>query len=74
MYEKLYKNDRVKLQLLYLLSGLAILISFLGLVGLIAFSLKSRIKEIAIRKVAGASTVALIHMLALIWVRKTSKN
>lgn len=63
MYEELYKNDRVKLQLLYLLSGLAILISFIGLFGLIAFSLKTRIKEIAIRKVLGANTATLIHMI-----------
>jgi len=53
MYEELYKNDRVKLHLLYLLSGWTILISIIGLFGLIAFSMKSRIKEIAIRKVLG---------------------
>lgn len=63
MYEELYKNDRIKLQLLYLLSGLAIFISFIGLFGLIAYSLKTRIKEIAIRKVLGANTVSLIRMI-----------
>lgn len=64
MYEELYKNDRVKLQLLYLLSGLAMLISFIGLFGLIAFSLKTRIKEIAIRKVLGADVISLIYMVS----------
>lgn len=64
MYETLYKSERVKLQLLYLLSGLAIVISFIGLFGLIAYSLKSRIKEIAIRKVLGANVVSLIKMIS----------
>jgi len=63
MYEELYKNDRVKLHLLYLLSGWTILISIIGLFGLIAFSMKSRIKEIAIRKVLGANTFTLINMI-----------
>ena len=64
LYNELYKNDRIQLQLLYLLSGLAILISFIGLFGLIAYSLQTRLKEIAIRRVLGANTAILIRMIA----------
>lgn len=64
MYDTLYKNDRVKLQLLYLLSGLAIIIACIGLFGLIAFSLKIRMREIAIRQVLGADLRALIRMIS----------
>jgi putative ABC transport system permease protein len=63
LYEDLNKNERVKLELLYLLSGQAIIISFIGLFGLIAFSLKTRIKEIAIRKVLGADAGRLIKLI-----------
>jgi len=63
MYEELYKNDRVKLQLLYVMSGLAICIAFIGLFGLIAYSLKTRVKEMAIRKVIGADVLSLIKMI-----------
>lgn len=65
MYDTLYKNDRVKLQLLYLLSGLAIIIACIGLFGLIAFSLKIRMREIAIRQVLGADLRALIRMISI---------
>ncbi len=64
LYEALYKNDRIQLQLLYLLSGLAIVIAFIGLFGLIAYSLKTRVKEIAIRKVVGSNTAALISLIS----------
>jgi putative ABC transport system permease protein len=63
LYEDLNKNERVKLELLYLLSGQAIIISFIGLFGLISFSLKTRIREIAIRKVLGADAGRLIKLI-----------
>lgn len=64
LYEKLYKSENQQLQLLYALSGLAILIAFLGLFGLVAYSLKTRTKEIAVRKVFGADVVRLIGLLS----------
>ena len=63
LYENLYKNERVQLQLLYIFSGLAIFIAFMGLFSLIAYSLKTRVKEIAIRRVLGADLVALIQLI-----------
>ncbi|WP_339816002.1 ABC transporter permease [uncultured Imperialibacter sp.] len=63
LYNNLYKNERQQLQLLYLLSGLAITIAFIGLFGLIAYSLKTRVKEMAIRKVMGANFTSLIRLI-----------
>lgn len=64
LYENLYKGERIQLQLLYTFSGLAILIAFIGLIGLIAYALKTRIREIAIRKVMGASVPDLIRLIS----------
>ncbi len=64
MYENLYSNERQQLQLLYLLSGLAIIIAFIGLFGLIAYSLKTRVKEMAIRKVMGANLPILVRLIS----------
>jgi putative ABC transport system permease protein len=63
LYNNLYKNERQQLQLLYLLSGLAITIAFIGLFGLIAYSLKTRVKELAVRKVMGANLTSLIRLI-----------
>jgi putative ABC transport system permease protein len=64
LYENLYKGERIQLQLLYVFSGLAIFIAFIGLIGLIAYALRTRVKEIAIRKVMGASIGDLVRMIS----------
>ena len=64
LYENLYKGERVQVQLLFILSGLAILIAFIGLVGLVAYALKTRTREIAVRKVLGASIGDLIGLMS----------
>jgi ABC-type antimicrobial peptide transport system permease subunit len=58
-----YKEDR-KVALIYsVFTGVAILISILGLFGLSLFDIQQRRKEIAIRKVNGAQTMDIIRLL-----------
>lgn len=63
LYNKLYQKERIELQLLILFSGLSIFIAFLGLFALIAWSLRIRRKELAIRKVLGSNSWNLIRMM-----------
>ena len=46
------------------ISFLAILISCLGLLGMVVFSMQSRIKEVSIRKVLGATNQVLVMLLS----------
>ena len=64
LYDNLYRGERVQLQLLFILSGIAILIAFIGLVGLVAYALRTRTKEIAVRKVLGASMRDLVQLMS----------
>jgi putative ABC transport system permease protein len=64
LYENLYKGERVQLQMLYIFSALAVAIALTGLVGLIAYTLRTRSKEIAIRKVLGATPVDLVRLIS----------
>lgn len=54
-YQVMYKSEQVIAKLTNIFSVLAILISCLGLLGLAMFSAQQRIKEVAVRKVLGAS-------------------
>lgn len=64
LYDNLYRNDRMQLNLLYLFSGIALFIALMGLVGMIAYTLNTRVREIAIRKVLGATLADLIRMVS----------
>jgi ABC-type antimicrobial peptide transport system permease subunit len=57
-----YKKERSMSKLLNWAMGLSVLISCLGLLGLVIFNTERRIKEIGIRKVLGA-TVAQLNVL-----------
>ncbi len=63
MYENLYKGEQAQVQLLFVFCGIAVLIAFTGLVGLVAYALKTRTKEFAVRKVLGASIGDLVRMV-----------
>ncbi|HYG18084.1 MAG TPA: FtsX-like permease family protein [Ohtaekwangia sp.] len=64
LYNELYKGERVQLQLLFIFSALAILIAFIGLVGMVAYALKTRTKELAIRQVLGAKPRDLVRLMS----------
>jgi putative ABC transport system permease protein len=63
-YNDQYRKDRVTLFLFNAFTGLTIFISCLGLYGLISLMTVQRAKEIAIRKVLGASTPRLMLLLS----------
>ena len=62
--EKFYKEDRQLSLLLTWSAGIAILISCLGMLGLVIFMTNRRVKEIGVRKVLGASVRQIITLLA----------
>jgi putative ABC transport system permease protein len=62
-FQKNYRSDRQMAGLIGGFTGLAILISCLGLFGLAAFAAEQRTKEIGIRKVLGASLASITGLL-----------
>lgn len=64
LFDRLYQNERTQLSLLMNLSFIAILIAFLGLFSLVAYSMQSRMKEIAIRRITGAEFSDLLLLIS----------
>ena len=61
--DALYKNELRLYSLFKIFSVLAMLISCLGLWGLISFAAQQRVKEIGVRKVLGASIPNIVSLL-----------
>jgi ABC-type lipoprotein release transport system permease subunit len=64
-YQRLYGQEQTAATLFNWFTGLAILISGLGLLGLATFTTRQRTKEIGIRKVLGASVGSIVALLAV---------
>lgn len=69
--DKLYQSEEKLLHLIQFFSMLAILLACLGLFGIITFMINSRIKEVGIRKVLGASANSLYTLFVRKYVYKT---
>jgi len=63
-YQKQYASEKRVSTLAQYATGLAILISCLGLFGIVTFTTEKREKEIGIRKVLGSSEFAVIRLLS----------
>jgi putative ABC transport system permease protein len=64
-FGQLYQSEERQSQLFTVFSFIAIFIACLGLLGLSAFSISQRIKEIGIRKVLGASSGTIVWLLSI---------
>ena len=62
-FDRFYDADRKQNQLINIFSFICVVISCLGLLGLSSFNTSRRIKEVAIRKIHGASSTRIILML-----------
>ena len=58
-----YRKESTTQKLFMIFSVMAILIACLGLLGLIAYSIQMRVREIGIRKVLGASVPSILWLL-----------
>ncbi len=63
-FQQLYDSENKVATLSRYFAGFAILISCLGLLGLVAFSAERRMKEIGIRKILGSGNSRIVYMLS----------
>jgi ABC-type antimicrobial peptide transport system permease subunit len=61
---RFYENEQHTAKLLSWATGLSILISCLGLLGLTVFNINRRTREIGVRKVLGASVTQIVKLLS----------
>jgi len=62
-FDQVYRSEQQTARIITIFSLLAILIASLGLLGLAAFTVEKRVKEIGIRKVMGAETFQILFIL-----------
>jgi putative ABC transport system permease protein len=62
--DQLYKADEKVSKVVSILAGVAIIIACLGLLGLASYAAETRVKEIGIRKVLGASVNNIVSLLS----------
>jgi len=63
-FANMYKAEDNMQSVLTLFTALAVFVACLGLFGLAAFTIRQRFKEIAVRKVLGASTINITRLLS----------
>jgi putative ABC transport system permease protein len=68
-YDRLYKSEDQLGKIASIFSGLAIFIASLGLIGLTSYAVERRFREIAIRKVLGASAGGVVVLISKEFMR-----
>jgi putative ABC transport system permease protein len=63
-FERLYQAELRMSKMFRLFAGLTLLISLIGLLGLVSFMIESRAKEMSIRKVLGANVTQIVYTLS----------
>jgi len=68
-FNRQYEADYRFQRLFTAFSGLALFIACLGLLGLATYTAQQRTKEIGVRKVLGATTISIVHLLTLDFIK-----
>ena len=68
-FNKLYQSENRTEKIFYLFGILAVALAYLGLFGLVSYSIQQRIKEIGIRKTLGAGTANIIGLLSKDYIK-----
>jgi putative ABC transport system permease protein len=68
-YGRLYLSEQKMSQVFKVFAGIAIILSCLGILGLAIFEVQSRIKEIGIRKVNGSTSMSILILLCMRYVK-----
>ncbi len=68
-FDRVYRAENRISQIIGVFSGLSILVSCLGLLGLAAFATEQRIKEIGVRRVLGASVFGIAGLFSREFLR-----
>jgi putative ABC transport system permease protein len=72
--DQLYRADKQTGWFVVCFTALGLLISCMGLIGLVAFSTARRTKEIGIRKVLGATVANIVSRLSIDFVKPIAKS
>ena len=64
-FDRQFERDRIFMRNIGIFAGIAIFIACLGLIGLVAFSIEQRRKEIAIRKILGSGEKKIFSLLSV---------
>jgi putative ABC transport system permease protein len=68
-FNKLYQSENRTEKIFYIFGILAVVLAYLGLFGLISYSIQQRTKEIGIRKTLGATTSNIIGLLSKSYIK-----
>jgi len=68
-FDALYRKEQHFGMIIFIFTGLAILVACMGLVGLATYTAEQRSKEIGIRKSMGASSISIVRLLSFEYLK-----